>query len=66
MGFMSPPKPPPPPEPPPPPPQVDDAATKRSEADRAFQRRNRARTALTGDTGLPDLGATRTPSAGGM
>jgi hypothetical protein len=28
-------------------------------------RRNRSRTALTGDTGLPNLGTVSTPSAGG-
>lgn len=49
---------------PPPVPTVDDAAARQNAADRAL-RRGRATTALTGDTGLPDLGKTRSPSASG-
>lgn len=47
---------------PPPVPTVDDAGARRNATDRML-RRGRATTALTGDTGLPDLGKTRSPSA---
>jgi len=50
---------------PPPVPTVDDAAARQNASDRML-RRGRATTALTGDTGLPDLGKTRSPSAGGL
>lgn len=52
------------PTPPPPVPQVDDAAAQANAQDRML-RRGRATTVLTGDTGLPDLGKTRTPTAAG-
>lgn len=45
-------------------PQVDDAAMAQNSQDRML-RRGRATTVLTGDTGLPDLGKTRTPTAAG-
>jgi hypothetical protein len=41
-----------------PPPQVDDAAARMNEAERAAKRKGRKSTVLTGDNGLPDLGAT--------
>jgi hypothetical protein len=47
---------------PPPVPTIDDATQRLNERDRLL-RRGRATTALTGDTGLPDLGKTRSPSA---
>ena len=47
---------------PPPVPTVDDAQAMQNAQDRSI-RRGRATTALTGDTGLPDLGKTRTPGA---
>ena len=47
---------------PPPVPMVDDAQARQNAQDRSL-RRGRATTVLTGDTGLPDLGKTRTPSA---
>jgi hypothetical protein len=47
---------------PPPVPTIDDAQASMNASDRAL-RRGRATTALTGDTGLPDLGKTRSPSA---
>jgi hypothetical protein len=47
---------------PPPVPTVDDAGARMNATDRML-RRGRATTALTGDTGLPDLGKTRSPSA---
>lgn len=47
---------------PPPVPTIDDAAARMNAADRAL-RRGRGTTVLTGDTGLPDLGKTRSPSA---
>lgn len=46
-------------------PQTDDAATLRDQRDRAL-RRGRGSTILTGDRGLPDLGVTRAPTAGGQ
>lgn len=49
---------------PPPVPTVDDAQARMNASDRSL-RRGRATTALTGDTGLPDLGKTRTPAATG-
>jgi hypothetical protein len=49
---------------PPPVPTVDDAQARANAADRAL-RRGRATTVLTSDTGLPDLGKTRSPSASG-
>lgn len=64
MGFLAP-KAPPPPPPPPLTPTVDDAAKRRNEADQRTLRRGRATTVLTGDTGLPNLGTTRTLQAGG-
>lgn len=45
-------------------PTVDDAAARMNASDRAL-RRGRGTTVLTGDTGLPDLGKTRTPGATG-
>lgn len=47
---------------PPPVPTIDDAQARQNAQDRTL-RRGRATTVLTGDTGLPDLGKTRTPSA---
>jgi hypothetical protein len=41
-----------------PPPQVDDAVARMNEAERVAKRKGRKSTALTGDSGLPDLGAT--------
>lgn len=49
---------------PPPVPTVDDAQAQMNAADRAL-RRGRGTTVLTGDTGLPNLGTTKTPSASG-
>lgn len=43
-------------------PTIDDAAARMNAMDRSI-RRGRGTTALTGDTGLPDLGKTRSPSA---
>ena len=64
MGFLMPkPK---TPEPPPPVPQIDDAVKMRNEQDRNSLRRGRGTTILTSDKGLPDLGSTTTPAAGGM
>lgn len=53
------------PDVPPPPavPTIDDAAARMNARDRAL-RRGRGTTVLTSDTGLPDLGTTRSPSAG--
>lgn len=45
-------------------PQIDDAAARMNARDRAL-RRGRGTTVLTGDAGLPDLGKTRSPVAGG-
>lgn len=47
---------------PPPVPTVDDAEARKNAMDRTL-RRGRATTVLTGDTGLPNLGTTKTPSA---
>lgn len=47
---------------PPPVPTVDDAQARQNAMDRTL-RRGRATTVLTGDTGLPNLGTTKTPSA---
>jgi len=47
---------------PPPVPTVDDAQARVNAMDRTL-RRGRATTVLTGDTGLPNLGTTKTPSA---
>lgn len=47
---------------PPPVPTIDDAQARQNAMDRTI-RRGRATTVLTGDTGLPDLGKTRTPTA---
>lgn len=41
-----------------PPPQVDDAQQRINESDRMNRRQGRASTLLTGDAGLPNLGAT--------
>lgn len=49
---------------PPPVPTVDDAGARMNSMDRAL-RRGRGTTVLTSDTGLPDLGKTRSPSASG-
>lgn len=43
-------------------PTVDDAEARKNAMDRTL-RRGRATTVLTGDTGLPNLGTTKTPSA---
>jgi hypothetical protein len=48
---------------PPPVPTIDDAAAMQNSRDRLL-RRGRGTTVLTGDTGLPDLGKTRSPAAG--
>lgn len=50
---------------PPPVPQIDDVAVRRMDADRALRRRGRGTTILTSDAGLPNLGTTVTPMAGG-
>lgn len=47
---------------PPPVPTVDDAEARKNAMDRTL-RRGRATTVLTSDTGLPNLGTTKTPSA---
>lgn len=47
---------------PPPVPTVDDAQARANAMDRTL-RRGRATTVLTGDTGLANLGTTKTPSA---
>lgn len=47
---------------PPPVPTIDDAQARQNAMDRTL-RRGRATTVLTGDTGLPNLGTTKTPSA---
>lgn len=47
---------------PPPVPTVDDAEARKNAMDRKL-RRGRATTVLTSDTGLPNLGTTKTPSA---
>lgn len=47
---------------PPPVPTIDDAEARKNAMDRTL-RRGRATTVLTGDTGLPNLGTTKTPSA---
>ena len=52
------------PETPPPIPQVDDTTKNRDDADRATKRRRQS-TVLTSAGGLPDLGNTSSPSAGG-
>ena len=65
MGFLMP-DPPPPPKPPPPIPQIDDAVKMRNEMDRNTLKRGRGTTVLTSDQGLPNLGSTSTPAAGGM
>lgn len=49
----------------PPVPTVDDAAARQNAQDRMI-RRGRATTVLTSENGLPDLGTTAAPSAGGM
>lgn len=49
---------------PPPVPQIDEAANRRMMQDR-LARRGRGTTILTSESGLPDLGTTVTPSAGG-
>ena len=48
----------------PPPPMVDDALARRNQQDRTV-RRGRGTTVLTGDNGLPNLGSTTAPAAGG-
>lgn len=48
---------------PPPVPTIDDATAQQNARDRLL-RRGRGTTVLTGDTGLPDLGKTRSPAAG--
>jgi len=53
------------PKPPPPIPQVDDAMKMRNEQDRMARRRAAGTTVLTSDSGLPNLGSTTTPAAGG-
>jgi hypothetical protein len=65
MGFLMP-DPPAPPKPPPPVPQIDEGVKMRNEQDRLALRRGRGTTVLTSDQGLPNLGATSTPTAGGM
>lgn len=47
---------------PPPVPTVDDAQARQNAMDRTL-RRGRGTTVLTSDTGLPNLGTTKTPSA---
>lgn len=47
---------------PPPVPTVDDAEARKNAMDRTL-RRGRATTVLTSDTGLPNLGTTKTTSA---
>lgn len=47
---------------PPPVPTIDDAEARKNAMDRTL-RRGRATTVLTGDTGLPNLGTAKTPSA---
>lgn len=50
----------------PPVPMIDEAANRQREDDRRSRlRRGRGTTILTGDGGLPNLGSTTTPSAGG-
>lgn len=49
---------------PPPVPMVDEAANRRMQRDR-MARRGRGTTILTSENGLPDLGSTVTPMAGG-
>ena len=51
------------PKPAAPPPQVDDANARLSDADRAARKVGRRTTVLTGDNGLPDLGATTKAAA---
>ena len=53
-------------KPPPPVPQVDEATKMRNEQDRLYRRRAQGTTVLTSEGGLPNLGTTSTPSAGGM
>ncbi len=55
-----------PPPPPPPPPQVDDATSRINAENQSLRRPGRKATILTSDTGLPNLGSTRTPGAGGQ
>lgn len=64
MGFLKPDKPK-MPKPPPPVPQVDDASKMRNEQDRQYRRRAAGTTVLTGEQGLPNLGSTAAPQAGG-
>jgi hypothetical protein len=45
-------------------PQIDDAALLRNQRDRAL-RAGQGTTILTSDKGLPDLGSTTKPAAGG-
>jgi len=49
---------------PPPVPQIDEAAARRMARDRTLKR-GRGTTILTGENGLPNLGTTVTPMAGG-
>lgn len=55
---------PPQPKAPPPIPQVDDTLKNQDDADRSARRRRQS-TVLTGPGGLPDLGKTSAPVAGG-
>jgi hypothetical protein len=48
---------------PPPAPQVDDATARMNEAEKMAKRKGRKSTVLTGDNGLPDLGATSSPGS---
>ena len=52
------------PQAPPPIPQIDDTTKQQDDADRAARRRRQS-TVLTGAGGLPNLGATSNPNAGG-
>jgi hypothetical protein len=53
------------PAPPPPIPQIDNAIAARNAENQTLMQRGRATTVLTSDTGLPNLGSTSAPSAGG-
>lgn len=51
---------------PPPIPTIDDAVKQRNSEDQSLVKRGRATTVLTSDAGLPNLGSTAKPAAGGQ